>query len=55
MQKKLELRLTEKEIELLVSLLNEKAEEVGASGNISKCCDISMIAQKIQSAANFAN
>ena len=55
MQKKSELRLTENEIEYLISVLSEKEKEAGDNGDICKACEINMIARKIQSAVKFEN
>ena len=55
MSKNLRLRLTESEIEYLISVLSEKEKEAGDDNDICKACEINMIAQKIQSAVKFAN
>lgn len=54
MQKRLSVLLTEEEIAFLVSVMMEKSKEAGERGDISRCCDIRTIADKIESAAKFA-
>ena len=52
--KNLNLRMTEEEINFLITTVEAKADEAAENGDISRCCDIRLIAQKIQSAAKLA-
>ena len=54
MQKNLKLRLSEKEIALMIETLKAEHDKAARNNNISRCCDIWRVVEKIESAEKFA-